>query len=80
MNFLITALAVYGISSLITQYDGPFNGFCRLRDRFPSSALHCVVCVSVWLTVPIVLAGVYAGVAFIAPLAIVGFIILLENL
>lgn len=80
MNFLITALAVYGLSALICEYDGLFNVFKRLRGRFPGSFLTCVVCTAVWLSVPVILLGVYGGIAYITPLAIVGVVIVLERL
>jgi len=79
MNFIITALAVYGLAALVSSYDGAWSVFARLRNKFPNSALHCTVCLSVWLSIPIILLGTYIGLWFIAPLAIVGVVIFLEK-
>lgn len=80
MNFIITALAVYGLAALVVNYDGAWSIFARLRNRFPNSALHCTVCLSVWISVPIILLGTFVGSWVIAPLAIVAVVILLEKL
>jgi len=80
MNFLITALAVFGLSSLLTSYDGAWGVFRKLRDKFPDSFLHCTVCTAVWLSIPIILLGAFVGVWSIAPIAIVGVVIIIERL
>lgn len=80
MNFLITALAVYGLSALISEYEGPFEAFKRLRGKYPNSALTCVVCTSVWLAVPISLISIYFGVEWLIPSAIVGAVIVGERI
>jgi len=80
MNFLITALAVYGLSSLLTSYDGPRSVFDRLRRKFPSSALQCLICTSVWVSVPMMALAYFAGIVFVVPFAIIGVVLLLERL
>lgn len=80
MNFLVLALAVYGISALMSEYDGPKGMFKTLRDEYPESPLTCAVCLSVWLSIPILIIGTQLGMIFITPFAIVGVVILLEKL
>ena len=80
MNFLITALALYGLSALISQYDGPWSVFARLRNKYPNSPLTCTVCLSVWLAIPIILLAVFVGTWSIVMFALVGIVIILENL
>ena len=78
MIFLITALAVYGLSSLLTSYDGLWGMFKTLRDKYPNSALQCTVCTSVWVTVPMMLLA-YFCLPLVVPFAIVGVVIVLER-
>lgn len=80
MNFLITALAVYGLAALVSTYDGPGNIFVRFRNKYPNSPLHCTVCLSCWLVTPIILLGVFVGLWSIALFAIIGVVILLDNI
>lgn len=80
MNFLITALAVYGLSELLTTYDGAFSVLKRLRDKYPESALSCLICVSCWIVVPMMLLAIYGGIIFITPFAIIGVIMIVDRL
>lgn len=81
IGFIIYVLAVYGVSTLISDYDGPNNIFYRLRSKYSKSALTCTVCLSVWvaliLFIPILL-GI--GYLVLSPLAVIGGVILLERL
>lgn len=80
-GLIVYILAVYGVSSLLTSYDGLYAVFLRLRNKYPNSALKCMVCTSVWaslvLFIPILL-----GIGFIilTPLAAIGAIILIKEL
>lgn len=54
-GLVILGLAAWRLAFLITQEDGPFNVFYRLRQRFPEDGhgrigdlLNCVYCMSVW--------------------------------
>ncbi len=80
MSFIITALAVYGLAALVSSYDGLYGVFARLRNKYPNSPLHCTVCLSCWLVVPIILLGAFVGIWAIAPLAVIGVVILFERL
>jgi len=80
MNFLITALAVFGLAALITSYDGPGSIFARLRNKYPNSPFHCTLCTATWLIIPIMLLAFFAGMVFVVPFAILGTIIIIERL
>lgn len=79
IGLVIFILAVYGVCVLLVEYDGPRNMFLRLRDKYPKSALKCVVCTSVWVSlllfVPVLLEFGY----YLTPLAAIGAVILLEK-
>ena len=60
MTFALAALAVYRISRMITDEEGPFMVFSRLRglaqpDTWIGRGLECIICVSVWVALPIAL-------------------------
>lgn len=52
---LLAVLAVYRVARMLTQEDGPFDLFTRLRAAVGQSTwvgrgLHCFMCVSFWLS------------------------------
>lgn len=80
ISLIIAALSTYGLSSLIVYKDGPFDVFLKLRNKYQTSAIHCVTCLSVWVSVPFVIL-IFLGLTWLlVPLAIVGIVILLEKL
>lgn len=59
-NFAVASLAVYRISRMITDEEGPFAIFSKLRglakpDTWIGRGLECIMCVSVWVALPIAL-------------------------
>lgn len=56
MGFLLATLAVWRLSHLLSQEDGPFEIVFRFRKRlgegFFGSLLDCFHCVSVWVSIP----------------------------
>ena len=58
---IIGALATYGLSYAITSLEGPFSLFARLRGatgkqrNWIERGLHCVICVSFWIGLPVAL-------------------------
>lgn len=49
MRFVIGALAVWRLSSLVVSEDGPFDMFTRLRSvRALDGLTSCLWCTSVW--------------------------------
>lgn len=75
IELVIGVFATYGISKLITSYDGLWGVFLRLRDKF-TTPFNCTVCTAVWVAVPIAL---FAGVGILGYLAIIGAVILIER-
>lgn len=54
LTFILASLAVYRLSRMITDEEGPFAIFTTLRRWFPpidwvGRGLECVMCVSVWV-------------------------------
>lgn len=60
LELLIASLAVYRISRMIADEEGPFSVFTWLRGRFKPDTwigrgLECIMCVSVWIALPVAL-------------------------
>lgn len=56
----MASLAVYRVSRMIADEEGPFSAFTWLRGRFPSNTwigrgLECILCVSFWVALPFAL-------------------------
>ena len=47
LQFLVACFGTYGVSQIITHYDGPFDIFYKLRSKF--KVFRCYVCTSVWI-------------------------------
>ena len=56
MAFLLCTLAVWRISHLLAQEDGPFDVVFRLRSKvgqgFFGTLLDCFLCLSLWVALP----------------------------
>ena len=58
MVFLLCTLAVWRISHLLAQEDGPFDLVFRLRkvgQGFFGALLDCFLCLSLWIALPFAL-------------------------
>ena len=77
IELLILALATYGVSKLLVEYDGFGDIFYKLRAKSWLSMLNCVVCTSVYIAVPI---AIFSGVGVLGYLAILGIVILIERI
>ena len=60
LTFALASLAVYRLSRMITDEEGPFAVFNAIRGRFPPTnwigrGLECIMCVSVWIALPVAL-------------------------
>lgn len=58
MLFALGALAVYRLSRMISDEEGPFAVFTKLRGVFPPTdwvgrGMECIMCISVWVALPI---------------------------
>jgi hypothetical protein len=56
MTFLPSMLAVWRVSHLLAQEDGPFDIVFRLRTKvgqgFLGTLLDCFLCLSLWIALP----------------------------
>lgn len=55
--FVLAVLATYRLSHMIAREDGPFDVFAILREKIGQGnwigrGLHCVLCISFWLSLP----------------------------
>jgi len=55
-GFIICTLAVWRITHLLSQEDGPFDAVIKFRKLFGQgffgNLLDCFYCLSIWITVP----------------------------
>jgi hypothetical protein len=66
LTFALASLAVYRLSRMITDEEGPFTVFTRLRGLAPNTTwvgrgLECIMCISVWIALPFALWIDYQG-------------------
>lgn len=67
---ILAALATYRLSRMISNEEGPFMLFTKLRGLIPTThwigrGLECILCVSVWVALPLAL---YVDWSWTAPL------------
>lgn len=79
IELIITALAVYGTSKLLVEYDGYKDVFYKLRQSERLTMLHCVICTSVYVALAFSIIYWLGWAIWLLPLAIVGVIILIED-
>lgn len=72
---ILSGIGVYGIATLIAEYDGPLALFVRLRNV--AKVTRCNVCLAVWLGIPVAL---LANIGVLGYLATIGIVILTERL
>lgn len=57
IEFVISTLAVWRLSYLLSQEDGPFDVVIKLRKLlghgFLGSLLDCFYCLSLWISIPL---------------------------
>ena len=73
-EIVMVALATYGVATLVSEYDGVFDVFSKLRSNI--KAFRCVPCATVWIAIPI---AVIMNVGVIGYLASVGISIALDR-
>ena len=80
IELLILALATYGTAKLIAEYDGPFDMLYSMRNKRWLGMLTCTVCTSVWVGLFFSIMYWLGFVWLLLPLALVGVVILIEEL
>ena len=53
-RLLLSALAVWRLTHLVTKEEGPWQLFERLRRAAPGQLLSCFYCLSLWVAAPFV--------------------------
>ena len=79
IELLILALATYGTSKLVAEYDGFGDVLFKIRNKSYLKALMCPVCSSVWFGVLFSIIFWLGGVWLLLPLALVGVVIFIEE-
>lgn len=80
IELLILALATYGTAKLVAEYDGFGDVLYKIRNKSYLKALTCPVCASVWFGVLFSIIFWLGFLWLILPLALVGVVILIEEL
>ncbi len=83
-TFLLMGLAVWRISHLLSQEDGPFNLVIKFRSKlgqgFFGSLLDCFYCLSLWIALPLAIwNGGTTAVILLHWAALSGFACVLEK-
>lgn len=77
INTFYAALAAYGVSTLVSDYDGPFKLFFKLRSNTSRSLFECTVCLLPYTALIVMICPLWA----LQYLAVIGIgIILSRNL
>jgi hypothetical protein len=76
VELLQTAIAAYGLSTLIADYDGPFRIFFRLRRSRLGALFECNVCLLPYIAILCLVAPLWA----LNYLAVVGVGVILARL
>jgi hypothetical protein len=68
--FTLASLAVYRLSRMVTDEEGPFMAFTKLRglaksDTWVGRGLECILCMSVWVAL---IAALYIDLTWTWPL------------
>jgi hypothetical protein len=58
LTFILASLAVFRLSRMIADEEGPWAIFLNLRKAYPPTnwfgrGLECIMCLSVWVALPI---------------------------
>ncbi len=70
LTFILASLAVYRLSRMLTDEEGPFMVFTKLRGLAPTEnwigrGLECILCMSVWVAF---IAALYIDLTWTLPL------------
>lgn len=79
IELLITTLATYGVSKLLTDYDGFGDIFYKLRAKKYLKMLTCTTCTSVWVATIFCIVFALGFAIWLLPFAIVATVIILER-
>lgn len=74
IEIIICALATYGICTLVSEYDGAFDVFSKLRAKI--AAFRCIPCASVWIAAPL---AFFLGIGLLGYLAAIGLVLFMHR-
>jgi hypothetical protein len=77
-ELIISALATFGVASLVSNYDGPYHVFAKLRSKY--ELFRCTVCLATWLATPLFFLATNGFLAYVTSLAIIGVVVIIERL
>lgn len=77
-EFILAALATFGLAALVSNYDGAFGILLRLRRKF--RVLDCTVCLSTWLALPMLYLTSIGEMTVVLAFAIIGLVIIAERI
>lgn len=76
-SIVIGILIVYGLATIVTEYDGPFHVFAKLRASKLNSLLSCAVCVSPYIALLLI---PLMGISLVQYLAVLGGSIIIARI
>jgi hypothetical protein len=84
MTFVLASLAVYRLSRMLSDEEGPFSVFTKLRglpkpETWIGRGLACIMCLSVWIALPIALWIDYQGDWALTWLALSGVTVIIRK-
>jgi hypothetical protein len=84
LTFVLASLAVYRLSRMIADEEGPFEVFTWLRNLAPATnwigrGLACILCLSVWIALPVALWIDYQGDWALTWLALSGVTVIIRK-
>jgi hypothetical protein len=84
MTFVLASLAVYRLSRMLSDEEGPFSVFTKLRgipkpETWIGRGLACILCLSVWIALPIALWIDWSGDWALTWLALSGVTVIIRK-
>jgi hypothetical protein len=84
LTFILASLAVYRLSRMLTDEEGPFSVFTKLRglakpETWIGRGLACIICMSVWIALPFALWIDWTGDWWITWLALSGVTVVIRK-
>lgn len=68
ITIILAASGAYGVSTLLSEYDGPWGLFSKLRNL--GSVFRCSTCLSFWALLPIAIISDLNILGYLAALGI----------
>jgi hypothetical protein len=84
LTVILASLAVYRLSRMLTDEEGPFSMFVKLRnlakpETWIGRGLACIICMSVWIALPVALWIDWTGDWWLTWLALSGVAVIIRK-